>query len=103
MLARRRTSLRNCWRAKSERASARASEFGFVNDLARLYLLAYSTALRDSKIVVVLKVKPKLCWQAEVLSEANGGVGADGAVASDDFVNAGKIERFRQGVGTHCH
>ena len=41
-----------------------------------------------AEVVLVLEVEPELCGEAEVDAEAEGGVGADGALAAQDFADA---------------
>src|SRR5260370_26924701 len=64
---------------------------------------ADSASLRDSQIVVVLKLEPKLRWQTKVLYQANGGIGTDGAVPADYFIDARKIKGLCQFISTHAH
>src|SRR5208282_4397609 len=65
--------------------------------------LANSSALGDSQVVVILQIKPKLGGQAEVLPQANGRVGANSPVPTDDFIDAGEIESLRQCIATEAH
>src|SRR5271168_2348525 len=94
-------------RGKSHNLGARSStgarEFGAISDLAAFDPFADSATLRNSQIVIVLQIEPKLCGQVEVLSQADGSVGTDGAVSADDLVDAGKVERFRQCIGAYVH
>src|ERR1700719_2413976 len=64
----------------NEDTLARA-KFGIISNLAGPNPFADTDALRDSQVVVVLKIEPKLGGQAEVLPQANGGVGTDGSVS----------------------
>src|ERR1019366_9789676 len=74
-----------------------------MSNLAGPDPLADSAALRDSQIVVVLKIKPKLRWQTKVLSQANGGIGTDGPVSPDHFIDTRKTEGLCQRIDTHAH
>src|SRR5580692_328023 len=65
--------------------------------------IADPAAFRNSHVVVVLKVQPELCWQAKILSETNGSLSADGPVSPDHFINAGKLQRLRQRIGSQPH
>ena len=57
---------------------------------------ADSAAFCNSQVVIILKIEPELCGQAEVLPQANGSVGTDGPVSADNFIDAGEIEGLRQ-------
>src|SRR5437867_5293942 len=57
------------------RCSVCAAEFSVITGPQRLDTSANSDAFRNSEVVVVLKVEPKLCRQAEILSQAYRGVG----------------------------
>src|SRR5260370_21990141 len=70
--------------AKSERivkTLARVGTFGIIRNFAGPNPFADSATLRDSQIVVVLKIEPKLRGQTEVLPQAKGGVSTDGTVS----------------------
>ncbi len=57
---------------------------------------ADAVTLCDSQVVVVLKIKPKLRGQTEVLPQANGSAGTDAPLSPDDLIDARKIEGLRQ-------
>src|ERR1700685_1230843 len=66
-------------------------------------MFADSVAFRNSHIVVVLKIQPELCWQAKILSQANSSLSADSPVSPYHFIDAGKLERLRQRIGSQPH
>ena len=49
-------------------------------NVARLDPSANSSVFGNSQVIVVLKMQPELCGEAKILSQANGGIGADGRV-----------------------
>src|SRR5207245_9136275 len=57
------------------RCSVCAAEFSVITGPQRLDQSANSDAFRDSEVVVVLKVEPKLCRQAEIFSQSYRGFG----------------------------
>src|SRR5271155_1525200 len=84
-------------------ASACAGKFDIVSNFAGPNPFADSATFGNSQVVIVLKIEPKLRGQTEVLSQANGSLRTDSPVSPDDFIDAGKIERFRQFISTHAH
>src|SRR5262249_6836954 len=53
---------------------------------------AHAAPLGNSQVVVVLQVEPELCWQAKILSQADGSLGADGTISAHDFVDSWKVQ-----------
>src|SRR5439155_24753306 len=64
---------------------------------------ADSAAFRNSQVVVILKIEPKLRRQTEILSQANGRVGTDGPISTDHFIDSRKTQGLRQLTSTHSH
>src|ERR1019366_7835954 len=73
-----------------------------MRNLARPNPFTNSAALGDSQVVVILKIEPKLRRYAEVFPQANGGVGADGPVSPDDFIDARKTESVSQRIAAQA-
>src|SRR5437879_13844967 len=80
------------------RCSVCAAEFSVITGPQRLDTSANSDAFRNSEVVVVLKVEPKLCRQAEILSQAYRGVGADGSPACYNLMNPQHTQLLRDGI-----
>src|SRR5512140_2572460 len=77
--------------------------FGIINDLARLNTFADSAAFGNSQLIVILQIEPKLRGQAKIPSQANGSVGANGPLSTDDLINARKIQGFCQCISADAH
>src|ERR1700690_1075549 len=84
-------------------ALARVGKFAVMRKLTGPNPFADAASLGDSQVVVILKIEPKLRRQTKVLSQANGGVCADGAVSPDNFIDPRKAEGLRQFIGAHTH
>jgi len=74
-----------------------------MGNLSGSNFITDAAALGESQIVVVLKIEPELSGQAEVFSQANGSVGADRTISTDDFIDAREIESLRQFIGAYAH
>src|ERR1039458_393438 len=90
-------------RARAFRLGSSAGEMNTIANVAGLDPSSNSATFGNSQVEVVLKIQPELCRQTKILSQANGGIGADGPVSADHFIDAGKVERFRQRIGAHAH
>jgi hypothetical protein len=66
-----------------------------MSHFAWLYPFADSAPFRNPQVIIILKIEPKLGWQSKILSQANGSVGTDGSMATDDFIDARKTQGFR--------
>jgi len=66
-------------------------KFGAMNDLAGPNPFADAATLRDSQIVIVLKIEPKLRGQTEVLPRRMAVSALMARSPPDDFIDARKL------------
>ena len=60
-----------------------AGHCGVIRSLTRFNPFADSAAFRESQIVIILKLEPKLRGQTEILAQTNGSVSTDGSVSPE--------------------